>query len=170
MRQINERAMKEIAKDLGWSHTDNQPLNCAACVAGKAKQKSLKKVSVPDLEDEKDGYRACLNILMINKNKRYPITTNPYWRMIVVGTKLQLKFPHFYKSKDAMVEQHVNCCISGCRMGKRSTSYAWIMQVKIKIGIEVENCCMARDTPQQNSPVEIAFMPWQTRHISQCTM
>ena len=47
---INERAMKEIAKNLGWSLTDNQLMNCLACMAGKVKQKSLKKVSVLDHE------------------------------------------------------------------------------------------------------------------------
>ena len=40
------------------------------------------------------------------------------------------------------------------------------MQVKIKFGIKVEKCCVenpvvieytARDMPQQNSPVEVAF-------------
>ena len=56
MGHINERATKEIAKNLGWLPTDNQPLNCAACVAGKAKQKSLKKVGILDPDDEKDGY------------------------------------------------------------------------------------------------------------------
>ena len=34
---INKRAMKEIAKNLGWLLTDNQLLDCAACAAGKAK-------------------------------------------------------------------------------------------------------------------------------------
>ena len=64
---INERVTKEVAENLGWSLTDNQPLNCAACVAGKAKQKSLQKVSVQDPEDEKDGYRAYLDMSMIKK-------------------------------------------------------------------------------------------------------
>ena len=96
---INERVMKEIAKNLGWSLTDNQPLNCAACMAGKAKQQSLKKVSVLDPEDEKDGYRAYLDISMIKKNKTYPIPTNLNWGLIVVGTKLQLKFFIFLQVK-----------------------------------------------------------------------
>ena len=41
---INERATKEIAKALGWKLTDTTKLNCLSCVAGKAKQKSLKKI------------------------------------------------------------------------------------------------------------------------------
>ena len=93
---INEKAMKEIAKDLGWKLMDNQPLNCAACVAGKVKQKSLKKVSVLDPTDEVNGYRAYLDISMVKKNKKYPVPTNLNWRLIVFGTKLQLKFLHFF--------------------------------------------------------------------------
>ena len=67
---INERATKEIAKNVGWKLTDNQPLSCTACVAGKAKQKSLKKVSVPDPKDEANGYRAYLDISMIKRNEK----------------------------------------------------------------------------------------------------
>ena len=101
---INERAMKEIAKNLGWGLMDNQLLNCAACAAGKAKQKSLKKASVSDPKDEENGYRAYLDFSMIKKNEKYPVPTHPNWMLIVVGGKLQLKFSHFYKMKDAMLE------------------------------------------------------------------
>ena len=97
---INERAMKEIAKNFGWLLTEYQLLNCATCATGKAKQKSLKKVRLLDPDDEKDGYHAYLDISTIKKNEKYPVTPNPNWRMIVVGTQLQLKFSHFYKSKD----------------------------------------------------------------------
>ena len=38
---INERAMKEISKELGWELTGNESLNCAACVAGKQNQSCL---------------------------------------------------------------------------------------------------------------------------------
>ena len=96
--------MKEIAKNLCWLLTDNQPLNCATSTAGKAKQKSLKKVRFLDPDDEKDGYCTYLDISTAKKNQNYPVTPNPNWRMIVVGTQLQLKFSHFYKSKDTMVE------------------------------------------------------------------
>ena len=66
---VNEKVMTEIAKNIGWTLADNQPLSCAACAAGKANQKLLKKVSVLDLKDEKDGYRAYLDISTI-KNKK----------------------------------------------------------------------------------------------------
>ena len=82
---------------------DNQLLNCA-CMAGKAKQKSLKKVSILDHKDEKNGYRAYLDILTIKKNEKYPVPINLNSRLIAVGTKLQLKFLHLYKMKDAMVK------------------------------------------------------------------
>ena len=49
---INECVTKEI---LGWELTDMRALNCASCAAGKAKQKSLKKVNIADPGNEKDG-------------------------------------------------------------------------------------------------------------------
>ena len=93
---INERAMKEIATNFGWKLMDNQPLNCAACL--------LKKVSVPDPKDGVNGCRAYLYISMVKRNEKYPVPTNPNWRLIVVGTKLQLKFSHFFKMQDVMAE------------------------------------------------------------------
>ena len=86
---INERVAKDIAKNLDWRVMDNKPLNCAACAAGKAKQKSLKKVSALDPKDEKSGYWTYHDILTIKKNEKYPLPTNPNWRLIVVGTKLK---------------------------------------------------------------------------------
>ena len=101
---INKTATKEISKSLGWSLRDNQLLNCATCMAGKAKLQLFKKARVLDPEDEKDGFRAYLDISTIKKKEKYTVTINLNWRMIVVGTKLQLKFSHFLKSKDKMVE------------------------------------------------------------------
>ena len=160
---INESAMKEIAKSLGRSLTDNQPLNCATCTAGKAKQKSLKKVSVPNPEDEKDGYRASLDILMIKKNNQYPVTTNPNQRMIIVGAKLQLKFSHFDKSKHEMVEptrellyqrtqngQKIHkLCMDNAAENKKLESRLKSVLWKNPVVMEYTT----RDTPQQNSPV-----------------
>ena len=91
-------------KSLGWKHTSNDKLNCAACAAGKAKQNSHKKVSVPDLNDEANGYRAYLDISMVKKTEKLPVPSNLNWWLIVVGTKHQLKFLHFFKTKNMMVE------------------------------------------------------------------
>ena len=55
---INEKATKEITKALGWKLTDAAKLNCPSFAAGKAKQKSLKKIKIVDPDDEKEGYRA----------------------------------------------------------------------------------------------------------------
>ena len=74
--------MKEIAKNEGWKLMDNQSLNCAAYVAGKVKQKSLKKVSDPDPKDEVNGYRAYLDISTVKNNKKYPVPTNLNWRLM----------------------------------------------------------------------------------------
>ena len=52
---INARATVQIADSLGWTLTGNRTINCASCAAGKAKQKSLNKVKIPDPDDEKIG-------------------------------------------------------------------------------------------------------------------
>ena len=57
-----------------------------------------------DPDDEKDGYTAYLDLSTIKKNEKYPYPSNPIWQLIVVGTKLQLMFLHFYPSKNVIVE------------------------------------------------------------------
>ena len=101
---INETMMKEIAKSLGWKLTSSKKLNYATCAEGKAKQKSLKKVNVPDPNDEANGYRAYLDISTVEENSKYPVPSNLNQHLIVVGTKLQLKFSLFFKMKNVMVE------------------------------------------------------------------
>ena len=101
---INERATKEITKALRWKLTNVAKLTCSSCAAGKAKQKSLTKIMIVDPDDEKKGYRAYLDLLTIKKNEKYSYPSNPSWQLAVVGMKLQLKFLHFYLSKNAMVE------------------------------------------------------------------
>ena len=50
---INAWATVQIADSLGWILKGNQTINCVSCAAGKAKQKSLNKVKIPDPDDEK---------------------------------------------------------------------------------------------------------------------
>ena len=69
---INERSTKEIAEALGWKLADAAKLNCSSCAAGKAKQKSFKKVLIVDPDNEKEGYRAYLDLSTIKKNEKYP--------------------------------------------------------------------------------------------------
>ena len=73
---INEKATKEITKALGWKHTNATKLKCSSCAAGKAKQKSLKKIKIVDPDDEKEGYRAYLDLSAIKKNDKYPYPSN----------------------------------------------------------------------------------------------
>ena len=104
MGHINECATKDISKSLGWELTKEKSLNCSSCAAGKAKQKSLKKVTIVDSGNKKDGYRAYIDLSTVEKNEKNPTPMNPNWQLIVVGSKLQLKFSLFYKTKNAMVE------------------------------------------------------------------
>ena len=164
---INECTMKEISKVLGWVLTDMKTLNCASCAAGKAKQKSLKKVNFVEPNDEKNQYKAYLDLSMVKPNKKYPAPTNLNWQLLVVGKRLQLKVLHFYKTNNAMVEptcelmhhwQQAGKIISTLRMdnageNKRLTSRLESVDWKNPVVIEYTT----RDTEQQNSPVEVAF-------------
>ena len=101
---INARATVQIANSLGWILTGNRTINCSSCAAGKAKQKSLNKVRIPDPDDEKNWYRAYLDISTVKKANNMPEPTNPNWQIIVLGTNVQLKFSHSFKSKNKMIE------------------------------------------------------------------
>ena len=96
---MREQQKKEIGLE-----TFGQSTIELCCMCSRKSKAEVKKVSVLDPEDEKSRYRAYLNISTIKKNKKYTVPTNPNWRLIVVGTKLQLKVLHFYKMKDAVVE------------------------------------------------------------------
>ena len=101
---INAWSTVQIAESLGWVLTGNQTINCASCATGKAKQKSLNKVKIPDPDDEKNWYRAYLDISTVRKAENMPVPPNPNWRIIVLSTNVQLKFSHFFRSKNNMVE------------------------------------------------------------------
>ena len=164
---ITERATKEISKTLGWLLTDNQPLNCAAFAAEKAKQSHSRKSASWILKMRRMDTELTWIFGQSRRAKKYPITMKPNWRMIVVGTQLQLKFSHFYKSKDGMVETtcellhwwkqngqkiqklHMDNAGKNKKLKSRLQSAAWKTTVVIEY--------TARDTPQQNSPVEVAF-------------
>ena len=105
---INERATVQIADSLGWTLTGNQTINCASRATGKAKQKSLNKVKVPDPDDEKNWYRAYLDISTVKKANNMPEPPNLNWQILVLSTNVQLKFSHFFKSKNIMIEPPAN--------------------------------------------------------------
>ena len=142
-------------------------LNCASCAAGKAKQKSLKKVNFVEPDNEKDGYRAYLDLSTVKKNENSPMPTNLNWQLLVVGMKLQIKISHFCKSKNAMVEPtcklmhhwwQAGKIISKLRMnnaGKNKKLASRLESADWKDPVVIEYT--TRDTPQQNSPVEVAF-------------
>ena len=73
-------------------------------MAGRAKQKLRKMVSIPHTNDDANGYRAYLDISMATKNEKYHVPANQQWWFVLVSTKLQLKVLHFFKMKNTMME------------------------------------------------------------------
>ena len=156
---------RETAKRLGLQITKTQILPCAACAAGKAKQKNIKRT---ETTKQKIGQRrAYLDIATIKKRQGMPIPSKPNWRIIVVDQRIQIKFSKFFKTKDAMVEptceqlhkwQQSNIGITHLRLDNagenkllqtRCSSKDWKMKCEFEF--------TARDTPQQNSLAEVGF-------------
>ncbi|KAL7555591.1 hypothetical protein ACA910_003221 [Epithemia clementina (nom. ined.)] len=94
---------KEITKALKITITKGRVmLPCAACAAGKAKQKNIKRAIAMK---QKNGQRqAYLDIATIRKKQGMPIPSKPNWRILVVDQNIQIKFSGFFKTKDEMVE------------------------------------------------------------------
>ena len=101
---MNDATTRETAKQLGLRIKKTQTFPCAACAAGKAKQKNIKRT---ETTKQKIGQRqAYLDIATTKKRQGMPIPSKPNWRIIIVDQRIQIKFS---KTKDAMVEPTCDC-------------------------------------------------------------
>ena len=107
-----------------------------------------------------------LDILSIKKPESVSQVYKPHLQIIVVEA-MQLKFVHFFDTKDGMVEPKCELLSSwkrsGCRVDimqldnanenvllqNRANSATWQLGINFKF--------MARDTPQQNSLAEVGI-------------
>eukprot|EP00957_Ditylum_brightwellii_P083473 6345666-Ditylum_brightwellii.AAC.1 len=147
---------------------------CEACAQSKAKQKSLPKrtevievVVNPKVAAKQVNERVHLGISTIKAPEKVKVkVTKPNWCMMV-EEKTGMKWSDFYPTKDTMIEptceqlnkwkangkavKYLRCDNAGENkaLEKRCASADW------KLGIEFEYT--ARDTPQQNSLVEVGF-------------
>ena len=126
-------------------------------------------MKIPDPDDEKHWYMAYLDISTVKKANNMPEPPNPNWRIIVRGTptNVQLKFSHFFKSKNKMIKPtcelmhqwaQAGVLIKKLRMDNAGENIALEKRLKTeswKNPVEIEYT--ARDTPQQNSLAEVAF-------------
>ena len=167
---IGEKAVIETAKKLGWKLTKTTMPKCAACAAGKAKQKNLPRNENGEDDREHDDekqLRAYLDMASIKKKPDMPIPSKPQWRILVVHPKIQLKLSEFYDAKDempedtcekmALLKQH-GVSITHLRLdnaGENKALQKRCQNEKWQLGIQFE--FTARDTPQQNSVAEVGF-------------
>ena len=79
---MSDATTQETAKQLGLCIKKTQTFPCAACAAGKTKQKNIKQA---ETTKQKLGQRcAYLDIATIRKRQGMPIPSKPNWRIIVV--------------------------------------------------------------------------------------
>ena len=173
--------MRKAAAALGYEITRGGMKPCAACAIAKAKQKKIarndeevlkvmkKENTVTDRKGKVPNELVKIDATKITPPQRFKEITvaKPNWVMIV-DTFTGMKVTRFYQTKAGMVEptciifqqwkdsnkpvQRVRCDNAGenITLEARAKSADW------KLNIEFE--FTARDTPQQNSEVEVGLL------------
>jgi len=162
----SEEATRATAKALGWDITRGVMQPCAACAAGKAKQKNVPKAS-EHIASKANAERIYMDISTIKGEKDGPkVNAKRHWR-ILVDERTQMKFSKFFTTKSGMVEptleqiakwkannlvvKYIRCDNAGENktLQKRSESKDWKMNLQFEY--------TARNTPQQNHLAELGF-------------
>jgi len=162
---MSEEITRKTAKALGWELTRGSLGPCEACAIGKAEQKNIPKETEADKNIEV-GSRMYLDIATVKQREGMPKPTKPNWRMIVDG-RTGLKFSDFYETKNGMIEptceQFLNWKNNGIKLDKIRLDNAGENKKLKEVSngknwkLDLDYEFTARDTPQQNSPVEGGF-------------
>ena len=159
----------KMAKHQGWIITGITDDICESCQVAKAKQKSLPKHS--EEENEVNIKRVHLDISTIKGRKlpdgKYgPSPTKPVW-LLIVDARTQRKISAFFNTKDEIVQYTCELFsrwkrnenkVTHIRMDNAGENQKLANEVnnnKWKLDVLIEYT--ARDTPQQNSLVEVGF-------------
>lgn len=166
---FGEDLTRKTVKLLGWTLSRGTLGTCEPCTIGKAKQKNVPKAQKSPL---KKGHSRMHTDTATMKNKKgMPKFRYPIWDMKTIEP-WGLKFCEFYKRKSDMIEPTCKMLYRWQQDGKgvnyvrldnagenyslksRCESDAW----KLILNWEFTS----RNTPQQNSSVEVAF--WVIKH------
>ena len=162
---IGEDAVCKIVGHIRWQLTRGQLMACEACAVGKARQWNLGNHSSEPLPVS-NCMRVFLDILLIKKPESVSGMYKPHLHIVVMEA-MQLKFVHFFETKDGMVEP--TCELFSCwkhaghgveiicldnagenlALQNRCNSATWQLGIKFEF--------TARDTPQQNSLEEVGI-------------
>ena len=166
---IGKPMTKMICKYRGWTLTGNDEAICESCQVSKAKQKSLPKVDKQEVDQNVKRVHLDVSLLKgkkLDDNKFGPRPTKPVW-LLIVDSKTQRKVSAFFYKKDEIMEftyelfsywKRIGNAVTHLRMDNAGENYLLAQEInkqKWQLDIEVEYT--ARDTPQQNSLVEVAF-------------
>ena len=99
---ISEDAVRKIAGYLGWHLMRGKLTACEPCAVGKARQRNVGNHSSEPLVVVSDRRRVHLDISSIKKPENVSRVYKPHMRIIVIES-MQLKFVHFFETKDGMV-------------------------------------------------------------------
>ena len=166
---INIDATRAIAKVLGWNITRDKVDVCIACALAKAKQKNVCKLSERPKAVVVGGCLFIdLSVLTVPKDQGMSKIRNKNW-LLVVDERSNKKWSSFFSSKNGFIEPFVEFLsqlkargipVLVLRMDPSGENHKLVKRLKSvecqhlqPIDIEMT----ARDTPQFNSLVEVAF-------------
>ena len=162
----SEELTRMIAKALEWTITRGSLGPCEACAVSKAKQKNVPKESNMPKATKADNrlYLDCCTLIPKDGGRK---SGKNVWRMMVFQCG-GLKMSDMFKSKNGMVDptlnklyqfQQQNVLPKYLRMdngGENLLLESKMISDDWKIHMIIEYT--ARDTPQQNAPVEVGFV------------
>ena len=99
----DETRTRKMAKAQGFRITRGTLGPCEACAAGKAKQKNVVKKS-EHIPATKSNERMFLDISSVRAKKHLKITVTKQNRRIIVDEMTQMKWSHFFRTKNGMIE------------------------------------------------------------------
>jgi hypothetical protein len=160
---MSENSTRQAAKALGWKLAKGSMPPCENCAIGKGRQKNIPKDTggpIASLTAPRAYLDCCTLTDKLTRKVKY------VWRLLVLYPA-QLKISDIFKSKNSMVEPtlaklqkllQLGVKVKYLRMdngGENKLLADRMMHKDWKLPIVVE--WTARDTPQQNSPAEVAF-------------
>ena len=174
MGHMNDEDGRKAITHLGFALSRGPLTKCGACAEAKARQislpsrtKTIRWVVNPKTVPAKNNERVHVDLSSVKAPKVLNVTiTKPHWRLLV-DERTEMKWSDFYATKDEMVEptcekferwkaagmpvKNVRCDNGGenVKLEKRCNGVDW----KLNVAFEYT----ARDTPQQNSIVEVGF-------------
>ena len=152
---IGEDAVQKIAGHLGWHLTQGMITACELCAVGKAHHQNLGHCS----EVMVSMHPMCVHfdISSIKKLESVSHIHKPHLQIIVIDA-MQLKFVHFFETKDGMVEPPCKL-FSRWKQSGHMVDIVWLDNAR-------ENMLLQNQATVQHASCVLTFSLWRVTPLS----